>query len=80
MIVERKQYAMPAGGSATIDGVGSMLQDVLRVQREGLGYNVIRTGVPGNREVKYIPMLRQLKFENAPLMDETVIVLLNVTI
>lgn len=38
--------------------------DVLKVKREGLGFDIILTGVPGNRQVTYTSTSGKLKFLN----------------
>ena len=83
--VIRKQYIMPAGVSNRIQDASLIMGRVIRVQREGRGFNVVRSTSPGNREV-YVGSLLvgfhlsigNIVFQDVPLEDEKVIVLLRV--
>ncbi len=58
-----KVYSAPGGQYSITDPVLSYT-DVLKVKREGMGYDIVITGSPGNRQVLYETMAGKITFLN----------------
>lgn len=72
MTITTRRYTMPAGGLGRIIDASLSFVRVLRVEREGLGYNqcnpiLLPSDVAGNREFVHDAFVGGIYFEDAAI-------------